>query len=137
MIKIFVSSTSRDLSEVRKKLIEELNEAVDCVGMEHFVPDGTSSQEASLANLKDCDAVIFLISPHYGTLMEECHFKTECKAECPMKKTGADKISLTDKISFTHCEFKTAIAEGMPHQTYYIARGWDVVEFLKDRFSRA
>jgi len=34
------------------------------------------------------------------------------------------------RISYTHCEYKTTIAEGMLHQTYKVLDGWDSQERL-------
>ncbi|GAH10183.1 unnamed protein product, partial [marine sediment metagenome] len=64
------------------------------------------------------DIVIFLLSSNYGSLIDVCRLKEECKAECPMK-TGEGHIS------YTHCEYKTTLAEGILHQTYKVLKGWD------------
>jgi len=118
MLKIFLSSTYRDLAEYRSKILEKLNAAFEGVGMEQFIPDGSNSQEVCIGNLKKNDVVIFLISSYYGSLMESCSLKEDCKAVCPMK-TGENQIS------YTHCEYKTTVAEGILHQTYLIEKGWD------------
>jgi len=126
MLKIFASSTSRDLIEFRNKLLNDLSPALEGVGMENFVPDGTQSQDISLKYLRECDIIIFLISPYYGSLIEECKIE-DCQAkDCPMK-TGQGRFS------FTHCEYKTTITEGKLHQTYLILKDWDIIEFLKDK----
>lgn len=118
MLKIFLSSTFRDLADPRSKILDKLDAVFEGVGMEKFIPDGSSSQEVAIHNLKDSEVVIFLISPYYGSLIDDCSLKNECKAECPMK-TGKGQIS------FTHCEYKTVISEGILHQTYVIEEGWD------------
>jgi len=97
------------------------------VGMEEFIPDGSDSQEVCIGNLKKVKGngvVIFLISPYYGSLMESCSLKDDCKADCPMKGEG--------HISYTHCEYKTTLAEGILHQTYLVAEGWDAPDVKKE-----
>ena len=125
MLKIFLSSTFRDLSKHRSDILDKLNAVFEGVGMEKFIPDGSNSQEVSIHNLKESDIVIFLISPYYGTLMDTCSLKNECKAKCPMK-TGKGQIS------YTHCEYKTAISEGILHQTYVVEEGWDAKDVKKE-----
>ena len=128
MLKIFLSSTYRDLAEYRSKILEKLNAAFEGVGMEQFIPDGSNSQEVCIGNLKkmkENGIVIFLISSYYGSLMNKCSLtlKEQCKAECLMK-TGFP-IPPENRISYTHCEYKTTVAEGILHQTYFIEKGWD------------
>ncbi|MFX1478503.1 MAG: tetratricopeptide repeat protein [Promethearchaeota archaeon] len=128
MLQIFLSSTYRDLAEYRSKILNKLNSAFKGVGMEDFVPDGSDSQEVcirNLKNIKESGIVVFLISPYYGSLIESCSLKEECRAECPMKKG-------TGKISFTHCEYKNALAEGIMHQTYIVGKGWDASDVKKE-----
>ena len=118
MLKIFLSSTYRDLAEYRSKILEKLNAAFKGVGMEQFIPDGSNSQEVCIGNLKqmkESGVVLFLISPYYGSLMDKCSLKKDCKADCPMK-TG------TGRISYTHCEYNTTVVEGILHQTYLIEK---------------
>ena len=117
MLKIFLSSTTRDLKTHRAKILDKLDAVFEGVGMEHFIPDGSDSQQVSISYLNESDIVIFLIAPHYGSLLDNCTLKEKCKAECPMK-TGRGRIS------YTHCEYKNALAEGMLHQTYLIEDGW-------------
>ncbi|GAG31187.1 unnamed protein product, partial [marine sediment metagenome] len=118
MLKIFLSSTYRDLVEYRAKILDKLDTVFDSVGMEEFIPDGKTSHEICIGDLKKSDIVIFLLSSNYGSLIDVCRLKEDCKAECPMK-TGESHIS------YTHCEFKTVIAEGILHQTYKVLKGWD------------
>jgi len=118
MLKIFLSSTFRDLENARSKILKKLDSVFKGVGMEEFIPDGNTSQKICIADLKKSDIVIFLISPYYGSTIDVCELKEECKADCPMK-TGEGRIS------YTHCEYKTTIAERIPHQTYLVENGWD------------
>jgi len=128
MLKIFLSSTFRDLKDTRSEILKKLDSVFEGVGMEEFIPDGSNSQEVCIGNLKKMKKdgiVIFLISPYYGSLMDSCSLKADCKAECSMK-TG------TGRISYTHCEYKTTLAEGILHQTYLIEEGWDKSEIRKE-----
>ena len=118
MLKIFLSSTYQDLGEARSEILKKLDSAFAGVGMEEFIPDGKSSHEICINELKKSDIIIFLLSSNYGSLIEVCKLKENCKAECPMK-TGEGRIS------YTHCEYKTTIAEGILHQTYKVLKGWD------------
>jgi len=125
MLKIFLSSTYRDLAEYRSKVLDNLNAAFNGVGMEQFIPDGSNSQEVCIGSLKRANIIIFLISPYYGSLMDNCALKEDCKAECPMKMG-------TGKISYTHCEYKTTKAEGILHQTYLVGKGWDASDVKRE-----
>ncbi len=124
MLKVFISSTSRDLRSIRGSLLTELDNVLKSVGMEKFAPDGTLSQLMSVNKLMECDIVIFLISPHYGSLIDKCIIP-DCRVEdCPMKDGR--------KISYTHCEFKVALAYKKPHMTYVIDFNWKALEFLSN-----
>jgi hypothetical protein len=123
MLKIFLSSTYRDLFKIRKKILEEVENVLRGVGMEKFIPDGNNSQEMCIKELKQSQIVIFLISPYYGSLMEDCTMMSSCKADCPMKRGES-------KISYTHCEYLTTKAEGIQHMTYLIKEGWKEIQNL-------
>ncbi len=125
MLRVFLSSTSRDLKGERRELLENLNQILSEVGMENFIPDGRTSHEISIEELRQSDIAIFLISPYYGSLIDECRIK-DCKADCPLKdKSG--------RISYTHCEYKIALAENKPHQAYIVDVDWDIVNELKNK----
>lgn len=125
MLKIFISSTSRDLKDFRRHLLDELNTSLNSIGMEDFIPDGSNSQEICINRLKDSDIVIFLLTPYYGSLINKCSLLNECMVECPMKTSE-------NRISYTHCEYKNTLAEDKPHQTYLISEGWDELCNIKD-----
>jgi len=91
--------------------------------MEHFIPDGRTSQEAAMQELNESDIIIFLVSPYYGSLIKECKIG-ECKNNC--------SIDDVNRLSYTHCEFKFAISANKPHQSYIIEKDWGIVEKLKD-----
>lgn len=125
MLRVFLSSTFRDLKGERRLLLDSLNQALSDVGMENFIPDGRTSHEISIEALRKSDVAIFLISPYYGSLIEECEIK-DCKADCPLKnKSGS--------ISYTHCEYKIALAENKPHQAYIVDVDWDIINDFKGK----
>jgi tetratricopeptide (TPR) repeat protein len=111
------------LKDARNEILVKLDAIFESVSMEKFIPDGYNPQETSIRNLKESDIIIFLISPYYGVLIDKCSLVKECKAECPMKTNKG-------RISYTHCEYKTAIAEKKHHQTYLIEDPYSL-EFLE------
>lgn len=119
MLRVFLSSTSKGLENFRGLLLDAFNESIDGVGMENFIPDGTYSQDVSIREIRKSDIIIFLITPFYGTLLNECIIE-DCKAEnCPLK-------IINEPISYTHCEYKVTEAEGILHQTYFISEHFKV-----------
>ncbi|MFW9867633.1 MAG: tetratricopeptide repeat protein [Candidatus Thorarchaeota archaeon] len=118
MLKIFLSSTYRYLNEFWSDILNKLDAVFEGIDMEKFIPDRETSHEDSIRRLKTSDIVVFLISPHYESLIDTCDLKDDCAAECPMK-TGEGHIS------HTHCEFKTTIAEEKHHLIYKVLDGWD------------
>jgi len=124
MLKIFLSSTYQYLGQARSEILQQIDSAFAGVGMEEFIPDGTSSHENCINELKKSKIVIFLLSSYYGSLIDTCQLKEECKADCIMKKGEGEGY----RISYTHCEYKTTLAEGILHQTYKVLDGWDAQE---------
>ncbi len=123
MLKVFIGSTCRDLKDERRQILEKLESSLYGVGMETFIPDGRSSQEIGIEALRCSEIAIFLISPEYGSLIDDCKIK-DCKSMiCPMKNKK-------EKISYTHCEYFMALAEGKPNQAYVIGKDWEVIEIL-------
>ncbi|MHA1931108.1 MAG: tetratricopeptide repeat protein, partial [Promethearchaeota archaeon] len=110
-----------DLGQTRSEILKQIDSAFAGVGMEEFIPDGTSSHENCIIELKNSKIVIFLLSSNYGSLIDKCQLKDECKADCIMKMGEGEGY----RISYTHCEYKTTIAEGILHQTYKVLDGWD------------
>jgi len=129
MLRVFISSTQKDLKEERLSLINKINESLSAIGMESFVSDGRTSQEIALLDdkkgLKNCDLAIFIISPYYGSLLDRCRIDY-CKADCDFKKNEKRKIS------YTHCEYRFAVAEKKPIQIYIIDRDWNVIKKFKE-----
>ena len=119
------------------RVIQELDTALRESGVGTYIPDKWTPHEIRINNLKTSDFAFCLIFPYYGSLMNDCKLKKDCKAVCPMK-TGEHRIS------YNHCEYKTIIAEGILHFTYVINDDWDKIpadirkqasEF-KDEFSQ-
>lgn len=130
MLKVFISSTQKDLKVERELLIDQLNHSLSAVGMEIFGTDGRiTSQEIALLDektgLKNCDLVIFLLTPGYGSTITECKI-AECIADCYFRKDN------TKKISFTHCEYKFAESKNIPCQAYIIGNDWEIVKKLQE-----
>lgn len=121
MIKVFVGSTFRDMEKERQLLLDNMNKALIGVGMEDFAPDGKTSQEIGVRELRNSDAVVFIISPYYGSLIEECIIK-----DCKLQTQNSDC-----DISYTHCEYKLALAENKPHQVYIVDKHWDMIKELE------
>ena len=129
IIKVFLSSTFRDLENERAQILDKLNNVLLPIGMEYFIPNGKESQEIALFDEKrgliNSDIVIFLISPRYGSIIEECKLKDRCNADCPMK------CGSLNSISYTHCEYKFAKAENKQCLTFlYNSQGWELVTSL-------
>lgn len=103
ILKVFLSSTFKDLQPMREKLIERLDGALMSAAMEKFIPTGETSQKIALEELKESDLAVFLISPYYGTDISTCEFISECQADCGMKNKAKK-----EKISYTWCEYRFA-----------------------------
>lgn len=107
MLKVFISSTYRDLKEIRRLLIEGIEEALDAVAMEAFVPTDVCAHNKSIRELENSDICIFIIGDYYGTIIKDCTMKT------PLCNCDGD-------ISFTHCEYRRALQMRKPHLTYVV-----------------
>lgn len=117
--KIYLSyETGSKFKTSKNRIIQELDTAFRKAGIGSYISDIWASHEICINNLKNCDFAFCLIFPSYGSLMNDCTLKEDCKAECPMK-TGEGRIS------YNHCEYKTIRAEGILHFTYVIDEGWD------------
>jgi hypothetical protein len=120
IVRVFLSSTFRDLQGMRGKLLEKLISALEGAAMEKFISTGEGPQITALNELHKSDIAIFLISPYYGTDIVSCACTNACKAECGMKNG-------IEKISYTWCEYRTSLAETMPHLSYIVDEGWHTV----------
>ena len=120
MINVFLSSTFRDLKREREILLDRLEKVLYNFNMEQFIPDARDSQQIAIENLRKADVVIFLISPYYGSFIDRCTVSECSVGQCPV-------ITQDRKISYTHCEYKIALAEGKLHQTYFVDNKTDVI----------
>jgi tetratricopeptide (TPR) repeat protein len=124
MIRVFVSSTFKDLIKERQMLLDRLNATIEGmgVGMEDFYPDGNSSHEICIGKLRNSQIAIILISPKYGTFIDECKIEN-CKYKSQLNRCS---------ISFTHCEIRVTVAENKLHQIYLVDKDWDILKELKE-----
>ncbi len=107
VLKVFISSTYRDLKEVRGLLIKGIEEALEAVAMEKFVPTDRYAHDKALEELEKSDICIFIIGDYYGTVIKNCTRKNEC-GDCK------------GDISFTHCEYRRTVLSGRPHLVYIV-----------------
>ncbi|MGD2247587.1 MAG: tetratricopeptide repeat protein, partial [Candidatus Methanofastidiosia archaeon] len=108
VLKVFISSTYKDLKAVRNLLISKIEKGVTAVAMEKFIPVDSHGQKISVKELKDSDVCIFIIGDYYGTVIDKCISRTKDCGDCP------------GTISFTHCEYKKALQSGKPHMVYIV-----------------
>jgi hypothetical protein len=90
LVKVFVSSTSRDLADARKKVCDRLLQLdIQPVTMDYYTSDDKPPKQLDDAKVKSSDAFIIIVGHLYGT--------------CPPKN---------DK-SFTELEYEAALDFGM------------------------
>ncbi len=71
-MKVFISSTFRDLEEEREKLHISLKKAgLESLGMEFFVAEPNTSKEVCLREIKEAQLVLLLIADSYGSIDDE------------------------------------------------------------------
>jgi hypothetical protein len=107
ILKVFVSSTYRDLKKVRGLLITGIEEALEAVAMEKFPPSDESSHKKSIEYLEDSDISIFIIGDYYGTVLKKCEIREDACGDC-------------SNISYTHCEYRRTIQSGKPYLLYVV-----------------
>jgi tetratricopeptide (TPR) repeat protein len=89
-MKVFVSSTTKDLEEARKKVCEQLLKLdMQPVSMDSYVSDQRPPMQLDDDKVKECDAFVIIVGHLYGS--------------CPK---GEEK-------SFTELEYEVAVASGM------------------------
>ncbi len=67
-MKIFVSSTSRDLREERAAVIAVLERMGEVVAMEKFFASDHRSRDECLAQLRECDGIVLVLGWEYGSI---------------------------------------------------------------------
>jgi energy-coupling factor transporter ATP-binding protein EcfA2 len=87
MIKVFLSSTSKDLEPYRQRAEKAINsiDGYHCVAMENFGARDSSAEVFCHENVEECDLFVLLLGPTYGS--------------CP---PGSDK-------SYTQLEYEAAV----------------------------
>jgi hypothetical protein len=72
VMKIFLSSTFRDLEEERKKLHTSLQKAgFESLGMEFFVAESNTPKDVCLREVDNADLVLLIVTDNYGTIDAE------------------------------------------------------------------
>jgi tetratricopeptide (TPR) repeat protein len=90
-MKVFVSSTTKDLGEARKKVCDRLVQLENLpVSMDWYTSDGKTPKKLDEAKVKGCEALLIIVGHLYGS--------------CP---EGEEK-------SFTELEYEAAVASGKP-----------------------
>jgi hypothetical protein len=88
-VKVFVSSTTKDLGDARKRVCERLLQLdIQPITMDYYTSDDRPPKKLDDAKVKDCDAFIIVVGHLYGS--------------CP-----AD-----DDKSFTELEYEAALGSG-------------------------
>lgn len=111
ILKVFLSFPAGDSTDTNEKLLHQLCSAFESAAIEYFISRSDGSQKKALKELHTSDIAVFLISPFRDVDMSFCEFKKECKVDCGMK-TGKESIS------YTWCEFRTALSENKPYLIY-------------------
>ena len=90
MIRVFLSSVSVGLEDIRAQIIDDLRTAnFDIGSMEQFGAQPTAPIDVCLREVRKADVVVLLIGPRYGSLLPQ-------------------------GISYTHAEFRAAQGAGIP-----------------------
>ena len=90
-MKVFVSSTTKDLGEARKKVCERLLQLdIQPVSMDWYVSHPNPPKKVDEAKVKECDAFVIIVGHLYGS-----------------SPPGEDR-------SFTELEYEAAVASGKP-----------------------
>ena len=90
-MKVFVSSTTKDLGEARKKVCERLLQLdIQPVSMDWYTADVKSPKQLDKAKVKECDAFVIIVGHLYGSSPKG------------------------EKKAFTELEYDAAIASGKP-----------------------
>lgn len=94
-MKLFISSTTKDLGEARNKVCERLLQLdIQLVSMDFYTSGSKQPKQRDDAEVKDCDAFVIIVGHLYGS--------------CPE----------SEKKSFTELEYKAAVASGKPIYTF-------------------
>ena len=89
-MKIFISSTSKDLKDERREAITTVDRIGQAIAMEKFFASNHQPKDVCLKYLQDCDAVVLILGFKYGS------------------------VDKTKEISLTEIEYNTAKTLGLP-----------------------
>ncbi len=84
-IRVFVSSTWRDLQPERKSVEDALQRMLETkfVGMEYFGSDPENTQRTSISGVNDCDLYIGIFGGRYGSGITEDEYRSARKINLP------------------------------------------------------
>ncbi|MBQ3011815.1 MAG: DUF4062 domain-containing protein [Methanocorpusculum sp.] len=151
MLDIFLSSTFKDLDYVRSKILTRLQQSVTPRAMEYFA-SSTSPQKFIFHDgdygIINADYIIYLLTPQYGSLIDECHVSDSCSELClneREKKEGNENIKFAErcyyhegtddcngKISYTHCELRLGRCINCPHLIFLFGNLWKIYDILNN-----
>ncbi|MDR1004862.1 MAG: DUF4062 domain-containing protein [Prevotellaceae bacterium] len=126
-MKVFISSTCKDLSEVRSNLCEYLkqfsytpilSEIIGTIGQEGFIASPTMSTEENCINgVKKSDIVIHLIGKYWGNRISSKTFsqlRVTDRDESNQKQKGFLEDFANEDISITQAEILSALENDIP-----------------------
>lgn len=135
MLRIFLSSPSRNIGDSRKSILDQLSKSFKPLSMEEFGSRSTPAQIVMLTDpfqgLITADVCISLLTIEYGWDLKECQCKEICDAICPYKSAkNNNKINDEDHISYAHCELRYALAKKIPCIIYRFGNEWKIFDKL-------
>jgi HEAT repeat protein len=115
MIKVFLSSTSKDLSEFRQRAEQAINslDGYHCIAMENFGARDAAAEEYCPDLVAECDLVVLLLGAIYGS--------------CP---PNADK-------SYTELEYDKAVKLDKPRLVFVASEDFPVSLSLSNKITDA
>ena len=120
-VKVFLSSTFKDLKKFRSKIIVQLEKSLESAAMEKFIPSGVSSHKIIRKEIADSDISLFLISSNFGTRIRNCNYASICKSKCLMKNPRR-----AFNTSYTWCEYN--LSKNKPHSCYVVkSKDWEEI----------
>lgn len=113
MIRVFVSSVSKDFEDIRQQIIEDLRTAnYDTANMEIFGARPESPLDVCLQEIRTADVIVVIIGPRYGSLIPN------------------------GDVSYTHEEYREARRHGIPVLVFRVPDAQDLGEDESARLRR-
>jgi len=113
MLRIFVSSVSSGMKDIRRQIIDDLKTAeYDILAMESFGARSDVPLDVCLRELRTAEAVVVIVGPRYGSLIP------------------------SDEISYTHREFHEAMRCGIPVLAFKLPISEDLEDDERERLQR-